>query len=399
MSVNLSLLSNRDFDINVLKEAYKIIPAYTMPILNETVAHLKKARPYSGLNIVHNLHITYSTICKIIPLLYSGANLTVTATNELQVDDNALELIKKANVTLRKPEDLEDNFDISLDCGAGLLKYVTPKIGAVEITQSGTAKYQEANITFPVISVDSSNTKKLETFFGTGDGFVRALQENTNNNLTGKKIILFGYGKVGHGIVYALQQHTKNIVIVEFVKEKIEQAREDGYVALSFADTTSVKDALQGAFCAVTATGVPKFVSTLYTEADFINCKYLANMGTEDEFGDSFSGARVLFNKAPINFSIKIPTLSKYLDPIFYAHNAVIDLLLSGNFSNGFHALPLDFDLQLLARWESIHQPQQDGKHYTLIDLSANQSASIRNSCSQTNSGRKEAKQAGKIFA
>lgn len=345
--------------LDVLKEAYRVLPIDEMPFLNESIVRYKKEKPYIGLNIVHNLHITYSTICKLIPLVCSGANLTVTATKELQIDKGALALIKKANINFISPEELPDNFDIALDCGAGLLKYISPKIGAVEITQSGTTKYQANNINFPVISVDQSNTKKLETLFGTGDGFVRALRKITKTSLHNKKIVLFGYGKVGHGIVFALQEFTKNIIIIEETKAKVKQAIKDGYKSFLFMDVENVRHAIENALCAVTATGEPEAISKAYTEADFATCKYLANMGTEDEFGSKFSNKRVLCSKAPINFSIKEPTLSKYLDPILYAHNSVIDLLLEKKFTNGFHPLPIEFDLKILNRWEQIYSKKK----------------------------------------
>jgi len=49
----------------------------------------------------------------------------------------------------------------------------------------------------------------------------------------------------------------------------------------------------------------------LFTEKDF-KCKYLANMGISDEFGDNFLNEHGLFNKISINFSPEEPMLMKY---------------------------------------------------------------------------------------
>ncbi len=367
MSQNLARKHEFTPNFNILKTAYKRFPPETMPFINKSIARLKKERPYFGLNIVHNLHITFSTVCKIIPLLYSGANVTMTATKELQIDKDALNLITRANVPFIFPENLPNNFDIALDCGGGLSEFVCPKIGAAEITQSGKAKYQNANINYPVISVDESNLKQLETLFGTGDGFVRALGEITKEDIRHKKIVLFGYGKVGHGIVNSLQEFTKDIVIIELNSEQIQEAIKDGYRGISLLDTEQIKSELNTAFCAVTATGEKETISKHFNQNDFGCCRYLANMGTEDEFGSNFSNDKILCDKAPINFSIKVPTLSKYLDPIFYAHNSVIDLLLSGKFLKGFHHFPFDFDMQILERWKNIYT--KDGEKLRLLRI------------------------------
>ena len=89
---------------------------------------------------------------------------------------------------------------------------------------------------------------------------------------------------------------------------------------------------------------------------DFGGCKYLANMGTDDEFGDNFRNSDVLCNKTPINFSMEMPTSHRYLDPVFYAHNSIIDLLLSDKFTKGFHGLPHDFDKSIVNRWLQLYE-------------------------------------------
>lgn len=331
-------------------------PAARMPFMAESVEYFKKHKPYSGLKIVHNNHLTLSSICKLAPLLLSGASLTITVTDSLQASPDVIEILHEHGVNITKINDLKDDFDILLDCGAGLANIVHPRIGAIEQTQSGKVIFEKQN-RYPVISVDESYVKKLETLYGTGDGFKRAFNCLVKEDLAGKKFVVFGYGKVGHGIVRELKKmQCSPIIIIEMDNEALNRARLENFQALSInEDLGSIKKHLKEAFCVITATGVPGVVSKYFSRQD-ISDGYKVNMGTEDEFGENFLAEDVLANKKPLNFILEEPTLVEFLDPIFYAHNAAIDLLLTKKFAAGFHSLPLDFDLNILLRWSKFHK-------------------------------------------
>lgn len=331
-------------------------PATRMPFMAESVEYFKKHQPYQGLKIAHNNHLTLSSICKLAPLLLSGASLTITVSDSLQACPDVIDVLREYGVNITKLDDLKDDFDILLDCGAGLANIVHPRIGAVEQTQSGKVIFEKHN-QYPVISVDESYLKKLETLYGTGDGFKRAFNSLIKEDITNKTFVIFGYGKVGHGIVRELKKMQCNpVVIVEANEEALARARLDNLQTFSInKDLDLIKRHLKEAFCVVTATGIPGVVSKYFSKQDMPN-SYKVNMGTEDEFGENFPTGDVLGNKKPLNFILEEPTLVEFLDPIFYAHNAAIDLLLTKKFAPGFHSLPLDFDLDILLRWSKFHK-------------------------------------------
>ncbi len=105
----------------------------------------------------------------------------------------------------------------------------------VELTQTDPALYK--NLNFPVITVDHSLTKSIETSLGTGDSLVRLIHRLARQSMTvlmsqavilgshpdffhlpvllsmlsmarlfsHHQFMIFGYGKVGKGIVNALE--------------------------------------------------------------------------------------------------------------------------------------------------------------------------------------------------
>lgn len=344
-------------DFEKLYELHKLFPYSDMPFLQEMIRDIKRTpNQYQNLKILHNTHITWTTLCKLEPFFYSSATLVVTASPEQNIDEEALEHLKKMGIKYVPFNDLEDDFDLVLDCCAGTLGKITPRMGVVELTQTGEKKYQRLSLPYPVISVDSSDLKKFETRYGTADGFIRALSVFITESIQDKHFIIFGYGKVGQGIAYALKNFTNNITIIDYDAQRCELAQENGYSSILMADQVSIQHALHTAFCVVTATGVKNLLSHYFQRKDFQHVAHFANMGSEDEFGTIFSKEEVYFDKKPLNFFLREPTKLVYLDPIFYAHNVALDYFVSGKITAGMHFLPAALDESVVKKFHKFHR-------------------------------------------
>lgn len=121
-------------------------------------------------------------------------------------------------------------------------------------------------------------------------------------------------------------------------------------------DIPLVKDTIKNAYCVVTATGIRGILSDFYhfNKSDFAH-SLLANMGADDEYGENFNANDVLFKKRPLNFSIPEPTTMKYLDPILYAHNVGIDVVLSQPIKAGYNPFPEQLAQVILQKWATFH--------------------------------------------
>ena len=195
--------------------------------------------------------------------------------------------------------------------------------------------------------------KNLETI-GTGYSGVEALCELTNIKIENKKFIVFGYGKVGRGIVKALQKYTNNIVIVEANQSLVNKLNDAGSHAILITETNDIRKELKNTFCIMTATGIEGCISNYFDKKE-LDGIYLANMGVLDEFGNKFTNDDVLFSKQPINFFAKEPTLLKYLDPVLYAHNIALDLLLMQKFTKGYNQFPESLSIEIINEWAQLH--------------------------------------------
>jgi adenosylhomocysteinase len=272
----------------------------------------------------------------------------------MQVDETLVQEFIAAGGRWKQYDEIKDEtFDIHLDCAAELMSRIPPKIGTVEITGTGSNKYESIKANYPIISVDKSKIKNLEGVLGTGEAFVRAFETLTKEDLSNKNFMVFGYGKVGKGIAHYLSKKTKNIIVIDKIPENIQKAKLAGFEGYLSDNKTKIEELAPKMFGIVTATGIKNVISDNY-DGEAFKVKYLANMGAEDEFGYKFTSSEVMCEKRPINFFIEKPTLMRYLDPVFYAHNQGVDLLVYSNLSNGLHSFPKFISIEVVNEWEAI---------------------------------------------
>lgn len=343
------------YDLALLEKVRTNSQFDSMRLLSEQREELRLTKPYIGLTILQNVPLTMSTVFKVEALAIGGAEVTSFASNVIPPDKNAISLLREANFQVVDTLDFKHGFDLHLDCCAELRNLKNPRVGAVELTQSGSMLYKEANLDYPIISVDDSKLKVLETFLGTGDGLARALDSKFGSLKTGKSFVIFGNGKVGKGIIYALQKFTDDITVIDLKSGFTNQ--KPGIKYIEATDKEAVKAAIKNCFAVITATGKQHLLTKIYDlKAKDFGGAILINMGAEDEYGPNFKDSEVEFNKKPFNFSLEMPTALRYLDPIFYAHNMSIDLLLAKKVTNGYNPFTDELATKILNKWYATYK-------------------------------------------
>ena len=330
-------------------------------------------RPFEGLRVLVATPIYRNTMTQYRALLAGGAKLLVGfwGMNDGKIveflKDNCILVVSPAEML--EAESRGEFVDLVLDC-AGAFAGLHPKIGFVELTRSGVQHYNDAKK--PVYVADSGIVKRIETSLGTGDGYFRALEKlGYGESFEGKRLLVFGSGKVGSGIALQGVRRGCNVTVVTDLKraqseqpvlsENAENAANLENTANSADSATPASEALEkmpaGDFSAVLLqNGVDvvdcndyETVSSLIYAADFVvtatGVKYalaapelqepllsttaiLANMGVEDEYGEFLPAERVLNNKGPLNFILEEPTHLKYIDTSLALHAALAELLV-----------------------------------------------------------------------
>ncbi len=361
-------------DIILQKQSSQLLAAWKAPIgespmLQAQLERFQRDKPFEGLRILHCLPITHATLRKVDALIQGGAIVTLVAYQGVPtaVQQECIEIADKAGIKVfLKPEDVDGYYDYFLDCNAQLLtltKNISPRFGYVEITRSGVERYGAHVKDLPVVSVDDSRSKLLETSYGTGDAAIRALTLVHKINLIGTRIVLFGYGKVGAGVARFLDKEEALVTVIDTNLNTLEEAKAKKFAVVNGTHLNDVLNVVSQADGVITATGNEGLISKLFSKQEelqnFSN-KWLANIGADNEFGPAFANHPGLLNKGgAINFGLQSPTQMHFLDPTFCLHNEAILWMQNGEIGKGLHAVPEKYDSEALRTWTKIW-PNED---------------------------------------
>lgn len=326
------------------------------PFLHQQYVSWSKTRPLEGLRILHHVPLVQNTLLKIACLIAAGAEVTVTNPQFMSPCKIALRYLSDAKIkfaadfcTLRG-----ETFDIYLDCGAELYQTLAPpQIGAIELTGTGDQYYLQNLPDFPVVSIDRSLTKQLETIFGTAESAVEALEKMTNASVTQKTWMIFGFGKIGRGLAYSCARNGNPFFVVDVTDAAKTKSAELNIHYIDARDHAAIEAALSQVDVVIAATG-KEAVMSAYPKKWFEG-KILASMGVLDEFGKQFSLAEILNQKSPVNFMLDDPTPIEYIDPELFAHNEVIIDLLNTSEIKGVRSMQKKLDDDIIQRWCQYH--------------------------------------------
>lgn len=320
----------------------------------------RQIEEFSSLNkaisVTNNTPLMATAFIKLQPFIQNRIKLFVGADKEMH-DERMVKYLAEQNIFMSFDKSECARGDLFLDCGADLIQKGHPK-AITELTQTGSMQYKQIKSHVPIVSIDESKVKLLEDYYGTADGFIRAIKEKICDNLKDKHFIIVGYGKIGKGIARRLNQEKAKITAIDLhLDENSDFANYQNVELLHPSEKEGIKKAIKTAYCLVTCTGVKNLMSQAPYAEDLLNSVVvLANMGAEDEFGDKFPTKRVLNNKFAANFLLEYPTLLRYLDPVFYAHNSLFRLFQEGKLKPGFQPFPKELSDDILNEWSNYWQ-------------------------------------------
>jgi len=298
--------------------APELDPAHDYPALAAQAERWREAHPLEGLRVLCGTPLFLNTLAQFDALLAGGADLAVVYSDELGYDPAIPDFL--AGIGLKTCHGAEEAaacgpFDAVLDCSA-LNRSVSSRFGYCELTRSGVHVYESDPPDKPVFAADSGRIKSIETVLGTGDGCLRGLR-HIGVDPAGKTVLLFGHGRVGRGIEYALTQAGATVRIVDPAQGRV------------FTPAL-----LNGADIVISATGIRDALSS-FAQLLLDSGALLVNMGADDEFGPGIPPERAVNSKRPVNFMLSEPTATRYIDPTLALHNAGILELMHSNDGSG----------------------------------------------------------------
>jgi len=261
-------------DLNLANEGAKQIEwaRYNMPVLRALENEFARSKPLEGVKIGACLHVTKETGVLMMTLLAGGAEIALAGSNPLSTqDDVAAELARNGvHVYAWRGETTEEyywalnkiyefNPNITMDDGGDLTvlfhKNKARNVwGGTEETTTGVyrlkALEREGLLLYPIIAVNNAKTKYLfDNRYGTGQSAIDGIIRATNMLLSGKTVVVAGYGWVGRGIAMRAKGLGARVIIVEADPIRALEAVMDGYDVMSMTEAASRGDIF------ITATG------------------------------------------------------------------------------------------------------------------------------------------------
>ncbi|MBQ4341766.1 MAG: adenosylhomocysteinase, partial [Clostridia bacterium] len=197
-----------------------------MPVLAEIGERFRREKPFAGLRVSVCVHLEAKTAYLALLMRDGGAEVAVTGSNPLSTKDDVCAALAEEGINVYAwfgataeeyhehiRQTLEFKPHIAIDDGsefASMLhdehpEYAENLIGGCEETTTGIlklrARVRNNTLRYPWMAVNDANCKHLfDNRHGTGQSCWDAIMYTTNNMVTGKTVVVAGYGFCSSGI-------------------------------------------------------------------------------------------------------------------------------------------------------------------------------------------------------
>lgn len=282
--------SRKNFDIKDLSPApagKKRIDwaSREMPVLELIKKRFSKEKPFKNYTVSACLHVTSETANLMKTLVSGGAKVNLCASNPLSTQDEvAASLVKHENISVfavnganRKlyykhiRSAIEAKPHITMDDGADVISTVHKNwnknadaiLGGTEETTTGVirlkAMERDGALRYPIIAVNSSDTKHMfDNRYGTGQSTLDGIMRATNILLSGRTVVIAGYGWCGRGTAMRAKGMGAKVIITEIDPVKALEAAMDGFSVMTMTQACRYGDIF------ITVTGNINVIDTLH---------------------------------------------------------------------------------------------------------------------------------------
>ncbi len=238
------------------------------PVLNTIARERLSDGSLRGRKIAVTVHLEAKTAYLAVLLKEAGADVTVTGSNPLSTQDAICAALVERDVRVFATHDpseedferyihmaIETEPDLLVDDGAelaGRLIADHPDLvdrvqGATETTTTGILKLNamtgEGVLPFPVIGVNDAKMKHLfDNRYGTGHSSIVSLLANTNLFLSGKRVVVMGFGWVSRGLAKYAAGFGGRVIVCEPDPVKLLEAHAEGFEVMNSLEAAEVGD-------------------------------------------------------------------------------------------------------------------------------------------------------------
>lgn len=240
-----------------------------MPIHERLRKTYAPRRPFNGLTIAVCSHLEAKTAAFIETLAAAGAQVVFTGSEPMSTQDDVVAaLAEQPNVTAHArhgPTDeefeelqlevLAHEPDFIIDDAAELTARMYARrpqlaenvIGMCEQTTTGvhrlTAMQRQGVLRFPAYAVNDTPMKRLfDNVHGTSESALANLALVTNVQLSGKRIVVSGFGHCGRGLARKARGWGAKVIVTEVDPRKALEAHMEGFEVMPLTKASEIGD-------------------------------------------------------------------------------------------------------------------------------------------------------------
>ena len=315
-----------------------------MRVLHGIAETFEREKPFQGLRIALSIHLEAKTAYLAQVLAAGGAEVAVTGSNTLSTKDDICAGLASQGYTVYAWHDAteEEYWDhlretlkfkphIIIDDGGDLVtllhgemsSYAENLLGGCEETTTGInrlkARVREGSLNFPMMAVNDADSKHLfDNVHGTGQSVWDSIMYTTSVMLTGRDVVVAGYGFCGKGVAMRAKGLGARVIVTEINPWRAMEAVMDGFRVMKMDDAARI-----GEFF-VTVTGNKDVITKQHYEVMRHNA-FLANAGHFD----------VEFSKPDLAaMSTKIENRRPFIEGYHMPDGRILNVLADGKLVN-----------------------------------------------------------------
>ncbi|MBA1333949.1 MAG: Adenosylhomocysteinase [Firmicutes bacterium] len=239
-----------------------------MPVLNGIREEYEREKPFEGIRIAMSIHLEAKTAYLATVLRAGGAEVFITGSNPLSTQDDVAAALVGDGIHVYAwhgaTEDeyfqhieytLEGKPHIVIDDGGDLSYMLHTKradlrehaFGGCEETTTGVIRLQamedKGDLKMPMVAVNNALCKHLfDNRYGTGQSVWDGIMRTTNLQISGKDVVVAGYGWCGKGVAARAEGLGARVVVCEVDPVKALEAAMDGYRVMPMAEAAAIGD-------------------------------------------------------------------------------------------------------------------------------------------------------------
>ncbi len=239
-----------------------------MPVLNRIREQFEKEQPFKGLKVAISLHLEAKTAYLAKVVQAGGAEVAITGSNPLSTQDDIAAALVEDGLHVYSMYDPEPELyhqmmlktldfgpDLIIDDGGDLVsilhterRELLPSIrGGAEETTTGIVRLKalekSGELQFPMIAVNDAYCKYLfDNRYGTGQSVWDGVNHTTNLVVSGKTVVVAGYGWCGKGVAMRAKGLGAKVIVTEIDPIKAIEAIMDGFHVMSMEEAAKLGD-------------------------------------------------------------------------------------------------------------------------------------------------------------